>query len=507
MNTIGISGSCLPNRHRFVPALLAALLALSASSAYGAIAVVVVPEEAADSPGNGGTIFPFGATAECTDGLRFQQVIDGSEIGSGNISGVAFRLDDGESDFGPHTYGDTTIKLSSTSRSSGNLSETFSDNIGEDETLVFEGDMTVEASAGSGSTNPFDFRFPIEVPFQFDGSSDNLLLDVTVEDCPDGADGVFFDSDTRDVHDVYAFDKDAATAEPSSGAGGMVTEITLSSPPPTPPLYDCPFNSGSGGGDGLDRGFYVENFPGRRLDEVTLEYLPGSSGAYTIELTAREGGYDGRLIGSRRVSFNAGGSDDAIRWTYDFGGATVTEGAVVAFSHEVIEQAGSIFYDTASDSGGCADITQTNGTTAPLDTERRDSVGLRIESVNRLRGLGSNWTVVDHNGEGFMIDFTDRGEIVAIWFTYDDAGNQKWLLGASDQIVNNQVTMGLTEVTGPVFGPDFDPADVVTEDWGTISITFDDCRSGTVHFNSTTGFGSGVYEIAKLYGTEQEICQ
>ncbi|MFW5927098.1 MAG: hypothetical protein ACOCSR_03515, partial [Wenzhouxiangella sp.] len=331
-------------------------------------------------------------------------------------------------------------------------------------------------------------------------------LDVTVEDCPAGADGVFFDSDTRDVHDEFAYDKDAATAEASTGAGGMVTEITLASPGVIAPLYDCPFTDSSGGGDNLDRGFYVENFPAERLDEVTLQYHVGSPGIYTIQLTAREGGYDGRLIGTKTVGFDASGSDDEVEGTYDFGGATVTEGATIAFSHEVINQAGSIHYDTAHDSGGCPDITQTNGTSAPLDSHRRDSVGLRIESVDRLRGLGGSWAIQGHNGEGFMIDISEQGQLVAMWFTYDDAGNQKWLIGTDAGIVNNQITMTMTEFSGPVFGPDYDPGDVVTENWGTVSFTFDDCRTGTVHYNSTTGFGSGVYDIVKIYDTEQQIC-
>jgi len=54
-----------------------------------------------------------------------------------------------------------------------------------------------------------------------------------------------------------------------------------------------------------------------------------------------------------------------------------------------------------------------------------------------------------------------------------------------------------------VFSPDFNPADVVTETWGTITFPFDDCRSGTVHLYATSGFGSGVYEIARLQGTER----
>ncbi|RFF31381.1 hypothetical protein [Wenzhouxiangella sediminis] len=493
-----------PRNRGLIPAIaLAACLATG--QLHAAIALIVVPDEAFDSPGNSSTSEPFGATSQCTDGMRFQQIIDGDTIGGGNISGLGFRLDDGQPALGSVTYGDTTIKLSSTTRNPGNMSKTFADNIGSDETLVFQGDFTVSAGTGS-PTNPFDFQLPIDVPFEFDGSSHNLLIDVTVENCPAGADGYVFDADTRDVKSEYAFDKDAGTAAGTTSAGGLVTEVVLTSPPPIPPLYSCPFNGT--GGDFLDRGFYVQDFPGERLDRVTLQYYPHAAGLYTLELTAREGGYDGRLIGRRTVTFDASGSSDVQRQTYDFGGATVTEGAVVAFSHEIIRRPGSagISYDTASNSGGCPDIVQTHGTSPPLDSVRRDSVGLQITHVSRPRGLGGNWSVFGHSGEGFMVDVTASNQLVAIWFTYDDAGNQMWLTGVAEDFDGNQATMSVNEVTGPVFGPDFDPGDVVIDDWGTLSFTFDNCEEGTVHYNSTTGFGSGVYEIVKVYNTEQQMC-
>ena len=61
------------------------------------------------------------------------------------------------------------------------------------------------------------------------------------------------------------------------------------------------------------------------------------------------------------------------RSAYDFSNAPVTAGTVVTFS-----QVGplTLFYDTGT--GPCANVTQTNGTTPPLDSFRRDSVGVLI---------------------------------------------------------------------------------------------------------------------------------
>jgi len=479
---------------------------LAAGNAYGAIAQVVVPEEARSAPGNGATVFPFGHSPECRDGFRFQQLIEGSEIGTGNITSIAFRLDDGETPFGPHTYGDMQVKLSSTSKTLGTMSKTFADNTGSDETLVFTGDLTVDAGVTASPPNPFDFQLPVKVPFEFDGSSKNLLVDVTVGSCPPGVSNVAFDGDTRHLRDEYAFDKDAASAPADTGLGGLVTEIVLSTPPPTAPLYDCPF--GSGGGDRLTRGFYLENFPAKRLDRVTLQYYPRSAGAYRVQLTAREGSYDGRIIGgTQTATFRATSASDVITHTFDFGGATVTQGATVTFSQQLLSQPprSAIFYDTGSGSG-CADVTQTVGTSPPLDSVRRDRVGVRVTSVDRMRGLGGNWTVIGHDGEGFMVDITKLSQLVMIWFTYDNVGNQMWLYGVADNFESNRATMNLLRLTGPVFGPAFNPTDVVFENWGTLSVIFDDCRSGEVLYNSFTGFGSGSYDIARIYDPEQGVC-
>lgn len=495
------------NWRTVLPAAVAALLIYPAA-AMAAVFLAVVPPSAFDSNGSTENSIPFAATNRCEDGFRYQQLIDGDELGAGSIDSLAFRLDEGESsDFGPLTYGGMKVKLSSTTTTAGTLSDSFDANRGPDETLVFSGDLTMGATVSGSTPHPFDFEIPIEAPFEFQGGSRNLLVDISVDDCPPDAPG-FFDADTSGLSRAFAWDKDSATAENVSGVG-LVSQIQVSTPGLVAPLYDCPFRSDGTGVDLLRRGFYLENFPAKRLDRVTLEYLTRGGGTYSVRLTAREGSYDGRIIGGpRTVTFNAPGGESTTRRTFDFGGATVTEGATVTFTQEVVDQpaGGDIFYDTASDSGGCADITQTEGTSPPLDTHRRDNVGIKVDPVLRDRGLGGNWTVVGHNGEGFMLDVTQNNQLVAIWFTYDETGNQMWLLGVDSNFDSNEATMNLDRFSGPVFGPGFDPGDVMTNNWGNLSIRFHDCDSATVWYNSLTGFGSGVYEIEPIYDTEQGSC-
>ena len=135
----------------------------------------------------------------------------------------------------------------------------------------------------------------------------------------------------------------------------------------------CPENGT--GGDQVTRGFYIQNFPGTTLGTVRLKYFGGGDGSYTVSLTARTGAYDGAIVGTVQQTFNISGNSPQV--TYDFGNAATTQGAVLTFSQSLISSPGGVaFYDTGT--GPCPGVVQTNGTTPPLDSVRRDSVGLLI---------------------------------------------------------------------------------------------------------------------------------
>jgi len=142
-------------------------------------------------------------------------------------------------------------------------------------------------------------------------------------------------------------------------------------------LYSCP-NQGSGG-DQVTRGFYVTNYPGSTLGDVTLNYSGGSgNGSYTVSLTPRLTTYSGTIVGATQTkTINYTGAP--VLTTFSFGGAPVPTGSTVTFTQVLVSGPGSppvLFYDVGV--GPCANVTQTNGTTPPLDSFRRDSVGVTI---------------------------------------------------------------------------------------------------------------------------------
>ena len=136
----------------------------------------------------------------------------------------------------------------------------------------------------------------------------------------------------------------------------------------------CPFNGGSG--DNLTRGFYVSNYTGHTLGRVLLRYNAGAAGLYRIGLTARRGTYDGPQLGETQwVTVELSGSGNSVY--FDFDGVPVTPGNRITFQ-QTYTGPGSLHYDVGD--GPCANVTQTSGTTPPLSSFRRDSVGVVITS-------------------------------------------------------------------------------------------------------------------------------
>ncbi len=326
------------------------------STSHAAVWLAVVPADNWDTESPNNNTIPF-SYYECGDRVRYQQVIPGSVIGQGTVGSIAFRLNGSiASDIGPITYENATVKLSSTLVTAYTISDTFSDNVGPDETTVFSGDMVLSATVSASDPNPFDINIPINAAFEFDGTKANLLLDITMDYCHAQSFSLDSIGSSESVFGrAYGHAEDASGG---SDSAGLVTQITMSTPPPTP--------------------------------------------------------------------------------------------------------------NTA--------------------------------------GLSGNWSIDGHTGEGFLIDVLDNGLLVVFWFTYDPSGNPVWLLGTTNSMLFDEADLTLSILGGATFGPGFDPNDVVSTPWGTMHIEFDNCGQGTVGYSSSIGYGSGNYNISKVYGNEQNSC-
>ncbi len=186
---------------------------------------VVVPNALASVEGTVQTLFPFSCSPSFTS-QRHQQIYPGAEVGSGVITGIALRQDGpGGSAFGRITIPNVTITLSTTIAAVDALSMTFADNVGADVTTVFSGNLTLSSAACSSTPCPFDIVIPLMIPFSFDSSAGNLLLDVTIPTC---AQTTEFDASSTPWVVARAFTTISGSASPTANvtsSRGLVTQF------------------------------------------------------------------------------------------------------------------------------------------------------------------------------------------------------------------------------------------------------------------------------------------
>ena len=110
---------------------------------------LVVPNAMATTEGNIGNSFPFNIG---TNTLRYQQVYASSQFGAmppggALITGIAFRADAGWGSF-TGSLPAIRIDLSTTAKSPDALDSGFANNVGANNTVVFNGPLPLSSAAG-----------------------------------------------------------------------------------------------------------------------------------------------------------------------------------------------------------------------------------------------------------------------------------------------------------------------------------------------------------------------
>jgi hypothetical protein len=145
---------------------------------------VVVPNSFATVEGPGNNSYPF--TIHVKPSQRYQQVHASSEFsalaGPHQLREIRVRPD---AQFAfPAWTASTTIDMRFSTTQSGpdQLSTTFAQNVGPDETIVYSGPVMYGTNQTSSGTVPgpwaFDISIPFQTPFVYDPSRGHLLMDV-----------------------------------------------------------------------------------------------------------------------------------------------------------------------------------------------------------------------------------------------------------------------------------------------------------------------------------------
>jgi hypothetical protein len=149
-------------------------------------------------------------------------------------------------------------------------------------------------------------------------------------------------------------------------------------------IVSCPFDPAAGG-DQVTRGFYVTGYGGGTLDTVTLRYTTSVAESKTISLTARTGAYDGPIVGSVTATGMMSATESTL--VFNFGNAPVAPGSTITFTQVLTAGTAPVFYNVGV--GPCPGVTETDGTTPPLDTFRRNSIGVVITGASGAAAAAS----------------------------------------------------------------------------------------------------------------------
>jgi hypothetical protein len=143
-----------------------------------------------------------------------------------------------------------------------------------------------------------------------------------------------------------------------------------------------------------------------------------------------------------------------------------------------------------------------------LDAPEAIAIAPKLRAVRP--GHAGHWYDPQRSGEGWLVEVLPNDRAAVLWFTYPAAGEsdeQMWLTGAGVVEDDTIVIEEMLRVRGPRFGPDFDPADVELEAWGSLSLRFDDCRSGLAQWTAAAPFGSGERALTRLAGIAGLPCE
>jgi sugar lactone lactonase YvrE len=224
--------------------LLAGLTVLvGCALAHGSTVSIVAPNGLTGTEGNIANIFPF-SVAET---IRYQQVYTASQFGAiaaggGMITGIAFRPDAVYGNAFTHTIANIRIDLATTMAGPGGLSLTFANNVGANDTTVFNGSLTLSSTftGPAGGPKNFDILIPLTTPFYYNPAAGNLLLDIRNFSSGNSGGNLISILDATSANPtlvgrVYTFDASAPNSF-DEDTWGLVTQFTAT-PVPEPATW------------------------------------------------------------------------------------------------------------------------------------------------------------------------------------------------------------------------------------------------------------------------------
>jgi hypothetical protein len=212
--------------------LTAGLFFLFAASA----GTIVSPGADASVEGGSNNGYPFDLSYfPGVSTMRYQQVFNSSEFSAAGgpmlITAIAFRPDSVYGAAFSATLSSVQINLSTTSVNASTLGSTFANNVGANDTVVFNGPLSLSSAftGHAGGPKDFDIVITLTTPFVYNSASGNLLLDVRNFG---GGYTTVFDSDASSTATQRVWAENVGDAAGINiGDTGLITQFRFTSVP------------------------------------------------------------------------------------------------------------------------------------------------------------------------------------------------------------------------------------------------------------------------------------
>ncbi len=136
-------------------------------------------------------------------------------------------------------------------------------------------------------------------------------------------------------------------------------------------------------------------------------------------------------------------------------------------------------------------------------------------------GLNGGWYNPETSGQGFMLEILpDTQRAFFAWFTYDTqdpveglpnsvgATDHRWLTGLGEiEMENKSITFDVNVTSNGLFDNPQDVTITAANSVGSLTITFDDCKTATVSYDLLNHAQINSFEISRISAESNYICE
>ena len=133
--------------------------------------------------------------------------------------------------------------------------------------------------------------------------------------------------------------------------------------------------------------------------------------------------------------------------------------------------------------------------------------GASLQNVGVNTGLTGTWWDAQRAGEGFLLEVTmlnDAPFMFMSFYTYDDQGNQVFLVAVSNAVNGTTAELDVSITSGQFWGDAFDPSIDAESPWGTGTIDFSTCGEALISLRpdnnaQASGFTNHTFSLTRTF--------